>query len=63
MVFSVLKAVAFVFGLQDMTAMGQPIQRCSGEPFASEDLCPVLEREVRRHDEAVPLVGSRDDIE
>ena len=42
--------------------MGQSIESGSGEAFATEDFGPVLKREVRRHDEAVPLVGSRDDV-
>jgi len=43
--------------------VGEAIEGSSGEAFAAEDFGPVLEREVRGDDEAVPLIGSRDDIE
>ncbi len=43
--------------------MGEPIERGTGEAFAAEDFGPVFERQVRRHDQAVPFVGGGDDVE
>ena len=43
--------------------MGEAIQGRSGEPLAAEDLGPVLERQVGRHDQAVPFVGRGDHVE
>ena len=58
-----MEAVAFAFGLQDVAAVRQAVQRNAGEAFAPQDLGPVLEGEVGRHDQAVPLICRRDDIE
>ena len=43
--------------------MGEPIERGTGEAFAAEDFGPVLEGQVRGHDQAVPFVGRGDDVE
>ena len=43
--------------------MREPIQSRPGEAFAAEDFGPVFERQVGRHDQAVPFVGGGDDIE
>lgn len=43
--------------------MGQPIQRCPGEPLAAQHLRPVLEGQIGGHDQAGPLVGRADHIE
>lgn len=43
--------------------MIQAIQGRTGEPFAAEDFGPVLERQIRSHDQAVPLVRCGDHIE
>jgi hypothetical protein len=33
----------------------EAIEGSAGETFAAEEFGPVLEREVRRHDQAIPL--------
>lgn len=42
--------------------MGQPIQYGAGQSLASQDLCPLLKRKIRRHDDAGPLIGGGNDI-
>ena len=42
--FSILEAVAFALGLQDLTAVGQPVQGRPGQAFATEHFGPVFER-------------------
>ncbi len=37
--------------------MSEAIQSGSGEPFAAERLGPLLERQVRVHDQALALIG------
>ena len=59
----VLQAVAFALRLQDVAAVGQPIEGGPGQPLAAQHLGPVLERQVRGHDQAVPLVGRGDHVE
>ena len=61
--FGVLEAVAFALGLQDVATVGEAVQRRSREPFAAQHLGPVLERQVRGHDQAVALVGRGDHVE
>ena len=43
--------------------MGQPIECGSGQAFTAEHLGPVLEGQVRRHDQTESFVGSADHIE
>lgn len=43
--------------------MSQPVQGGSGETFAAEHLRPVLERQVRRHDQAQPFIRCADHVE
>ena len=57
-----MEAVAFALGLEDVAAVGEPVERGAGQAFAAEDLGPVLERQVRRHDQAVPLIRSGDHV-
>ena len=59
----VLQTVALALRLQNVAAVREPVQRCSREPFAAEDFGPVLEGQVRRHDEAVAFVSRGDDVE
>jgi hypothetical protein len=42
--FGVLQAIAFAGGLEDLTAMRQPIESCSGQSLAAKHLGPILER-------------------
>jgi hypothetical protein len=40
-----------------MAAVREAIKGGSGEPFAAEHLGPLLEGEVRGHDQTLPLIG------
>jgi hypothetical protein len=46
-----------------VAAMGETIQDCAGQSLAAEHLRPLAERQVRGHDQALPLVGRADDVE
>jgi len=61
--FGVLEGVAFTFGLQDVTAMREAVQRGSRQALTAEDFGSVLKRQDRGHDLAVPFVSSGDHIE
>ena len=61
--FSIAQAVTVTSGFEDMATVGQPIERGSGEAFAAEHLGPVLEGQIGRHDQALPLVGGADHVE
>jgi hypothetical protein len=58
----VLQTVALALRLQNVAAVREPVQRRSREPFAAQDFGPVLEGQVRCHDQAVAFVGRRDDV-
>ena len=60
---SIAEAVAFALRLQDVAPMRQPIEGRSGQPFAAENLGPVLEWQIGGHDQAVALVGCGDHVE
>ena len=57
------KPIALPVALDDVTAMRQSIERGPRQPFAAEHLGPVLERKIRRDDDAGSLVGGTDDVE
>ena len=56
------ETIAFPVALDDMASVGQPIQGCSGEPFAAEHFGPVLERQVGSHDDTGSFVGGANHI-
>ena len=62
-VFGVPQPVALPARLEDRAAVRQPVQRRPGQPLAAQHLRPLLERQVRRHDHARPLVGRADHVE
>ena len=45
-----------------MTAVREAIEGGSGEPFAAEHLGPLLEGQVRRHDQTLPLIGRAEHV-
>ena len=61
--FGVLQAVALALRLQDMATVGKSIQSRSRQPFAAEDLGPVLKRQIGGHDQAIALVSRGDHVE
>lgn len=61
--FGILEPVAFALGLEDVAAMGQPVEGGAGQAFAAQDFGPVLERQIRRHDKTAALVRPGDDVE
>ena len=48
--------VALARRLQNMAAVGEPVERSPGEPLAPENLGPVLEWKVRGDDQAVAFI-------
>ena len=60
---SVLEAVAFAIGFEDMDPVGEPIQEGAGEAFAAHDFGPFLEGQVGGDDHRTALIGLADDIE
>ena len=40
----------------------QLVERCTGEPFATQHFCPLLERQIGRDDHARTFVGGADHI-
>lgn len=59
----IVEPVALAHRLQNMAAVGEPVERRPGEPFASENPGPVLEGKVLRDDQAVAFKVRRDDVE
>jgi hypothetical protein len=59
----VLEPVALALGLQNVAAVREPVQRRACEPFAAENVGPVLEGQVGRDDQAVAFVRGGDDVE
>ena len=49
------KAVALAVHLEDLAMMRQAVQKCRGHPLALEDLVPLAERQVARHQQAACL--------
>jgi hypothetical protein len=43
--------------------VGELIQRCSRKPVAAQDVVPVPERQVRRHNQAIFFVDRRNSVE
>ncbi len=43
--------------------MGEPVEGGPGEPLGAQNLGPVLEGQVRGHDQTGALVSGRDDVE
>ena len=60
---AVSEAVALAVGFDDMHAVGQAVQQGSGQPLGAADFSPLLERQVRRDDQALPLIRPADDFE
>ena len=58
-----MEPIALALGLQNVAAVGEPVQRYAGEPFTAENLGPVLEGQVRRDDQAVAFVCGGNDVE
>jgi hypothetical protein len=59
----ILEPVALALGLDDVAAVVEPVKRRPGEALGAEDLCPGLEGEIARDDQARALVGGREDVE
>ena len=59
----VSETVAFAVGLDDVDAVGESVEECAGESLVAEDLGPLLEGEVGRHQNALPFVGTAEHLE
>ena len=46
-----------------MTAVSEPIESGSREPFAAEDLSPVFKWQVGGHDQTVAFIRRADHVE
>src|SRR6185437_8354717 len=49
--------------LQDLAVMRQAVQQRRGHPFPLEDLAPLAERQVARHQHAAALIAVAEDAE
>ena len=57
------KAVAFAVHLEDVAAVGQPVEQGGGHAFALEDLAPIAEGQVAGDQQAGPLVTVGKELE
>ena len=53
---ALLKPVALALRLDDVGAVGEPVERRAGEAFGAEDPCPGSEAQIPRDDQARALV-------
>src|SRR5690606_17473960 len=58
-----LEPVAVAVHGQDADVVGEPVEQRAGEPFRSQNLRPVLERQVGGDDGRSALVTLREDLE
>ena len=58
-----LEAVAVAVHLDDVHVVGEAVQQCPGEPFRSEDLCPLVEGQVGGDQNGTRLVALTEDLE
>src|SRR4051812_12307497 len=57
------EAVALAVHLQDLAVMRQAVQKRRRHPFPLEDLTPLAERQIARHQHAATLVAVAEDAE
>src|SRR5262249_7740686 len=57
------QAITLPVGLDDLNPMGEAVEQRARQPLAARHLGPLLERQVRRHDQARPLVGPAHHLE
>jgi hypothetical protein len=55
--------VALAIHLENVAVVGQSVEQCRRHPFPLEDLVPLAERQVRRHQQAASLVAIPEDAE
>jgi hypothetical protein len=60
---SVFEAPGLAAGLDDVGAVGEPVDDCFGEARVGEDSGPLAEGEVGRDDQRGALVAFGDDLE
>jgi hypothetical protein len=58
----VLQAIALAANHHDMRPLGQTVEGGSRQSFVVQDLRPVLERQIRRHDEMHSLIFPTHDV-
>src|SRR6476659_3950507 len=51
------KAIALAIHLENLRVVGQAVQECRRHPLTLEDLTPLAERQVARHQDAAALVA------
>ena len=57
------EAEALALRLEDVAAVREAVEGGSREPLAAEDLGPLLEGQVRGHDQALAFIGRAQDVE
>src|ERR1019366_7956846 len=57
------EAVALAIHLENLRMVGQTVQKRRGHSLALEDLVPLAERQVARHQDAAALVAVSEDSE
>src|SRR4051812_14357948 len=50
------EARALAIHLENRAVVGQAVEECGGHPLALEDLAPLAERQIARHQDAAALV-------
>src|SRR3954470_20785094 len=50
------EAIALAIHLENVAVVAEPVEERGGHPLALEDLTPLAERQVARHQEAAALV-------
>ena len=58
-----LEAVALPIHLENLRVVGQTVQKSRRHPLALEDLVPLAERKIARHQDAATLVAVGEDSE
>ena len=61
--FRVAETIAVAGGFQNVAAVSQSVESRSRQTFAAENLGPVLEWKVGRHDQTVAFVRRADHVE
>src|SRR5271168_3449468 len=55
--------IALTIHLKNVAMVGETVQECRGHPLSLEDLVPLAERQIARHQDAATLVAVGEDPE
>ena len=59
----IFESIALPLRLEAVAAVREAVEGRPGQPLAPKHLGPLLERQVRGHDQALPRVGRAQDVE